>query len=136
VKASTVVPSPGPDADAEALIKEARRRQRRRQLMIGLAAAAVLAGALGSVAGLRSASPHGPGRPPTAGPRPKPAASKPGPRAGGPIPRSVDSTVLMWPVGYPGFTAAGGPPSYFDDLSAGRVSQRQNPAISAGDYRS
>jgi hypothetical protein len=135
VKASTVVPSPGPDADAEALIKEARRRQRRRQLMIGLAAAAVLAGALGSVAGLRSASPHGAGRPPTAGPRPKPAASKPGPRAGGPIPRSVDSTVLMWPVGYPGFTAAGGPPSYFDDLSAGRVSQRQNPAISAGDYQ-
>jgi hypothetical protein len=135
VKASTVVPSPGPGADAEALIKEARRRQRRRQMIIGLAAAAVLASALGTFAGLRGA-----GRPPAAGPpasrpRPKPAASKPGPRLPGPIPRSVDSTVLMWPVGYPAFTSAGGPPVYLDNLSTGRVSQRQTPAISAGDFQ-
>ena len=135
MQTGTVMPSPGAGADAEALIKEARRRQRRRQLTIGLAAAAVLAAALGIVAGLRGA-----GRPPTAGPpaggpRPKPAASKPGPRAGGPIPRSVDSTVLMWPVGYPAFSSAGGPPAYFDDLSTGHLSQRQNPAISAGDFQ-
>ena len=135
MQTGTVMPSPGAGADAEALIKEARRRQRRRQLTIGLAAAAVLAAALGIVAGLRGA-----GRPPTAGPpaggpRPKPAASKPGPRAGGPIPRSVDSTVLMWPVGYPAFSSAGGPPVYLDNLSTGRVSQGQNPAISAGDFQ-
>jgi hypothetical protein len=41
----------------------------------------------------------------------------------------------MWPVGYPAFSSAGGPPAYFDDLSTGHLSQRQNPAISAGDFQ-
>ena len=53
--------SPQPAATVpEAVIREARRRQRRRQLVIGLAVAAVLAGAAGMVAGV--GSPGGPRR--------------------------------------------------------------------------
>ncbi len=131
MKASTVVPSPGPGAGAEALIKEARRRRRRRYAATCLAVVAVLAvlaGALGAFAGHRGSShPR-----PASGPRVKPAAR---PQVPGPIPRSVGTTVLMWPVGYPAFSSAGGPPAYFDDLSTGHLSQRQNPAISAGDFQ-
>jgi hypothetical protein len=135
VKASTVVPPPGAGADAEALIREARRRQRRRYAAGCLAAAAVLAvlaGALGAFAGHPGTSrPRPASKPPV-----KPAASHPaGPQSPGPIPRSLDTTVLMWPVGYPAFTPAGGPPAYFDNLSTGRVSQQQDPAISAGDFQ-
>ncbi len=134
-KATAVVPPPGPGADAEALIREARRRQRRRYAATCLAVVAVLAvlaRALGAFAGHPGTS-----RPrPASEPPVKPAASRPaGPQAPGPIPRSLDTTVLMWPVGYPSFTPAGGPPAYFDNLSTGRVSQRQNPAISAGDFQ-
>ena len=135
MKASTVVPPPGPGAEAEALIKEARRRQRRRYAatcLAVLAVLAVLAGALGAFAGHRGTS-H---QRPASEPRVKPAARRPaGPQGPGPIPRSVDTTVLMWPVGYPAFSSAGGPPVYLDNLSTGRSSQRQNPAISAGDFQ-
>jgi hypothetical protein len=135
VKGSADLPPPGAGADAEALIREARRRQRRRYAAACLAVAAVLAvlaGALGAFAGHPATS-----RPrPASEPPVKPAASHPGgPQAPGPIPRSLDTTVLMWPAGYPAFTPAGGPPGYFDNLSTGRVSQRQNPAISAGDFQ-
>ena len=87
-------------ADTEALIKEARRRQRRRYAVTGLAVAAVLASALGAFAGLHGVSQPPPRRPPAGRSGPKPAASHAaGAPAPGRIPRSVDSTVLMWPVG-------------------------------------
>ena len=131
VTATAALPPPGAGADTEALIREARRRQRRRYAAACLAVAAalaVLAGALGAFAGHPEAS-----RPrPASVPPVKPAASHPGgPQAPGPIPRSLDTTVLMWPA----FTSAGGPPAYFDNLSTGRGSQRQNPAISVGDFQ-
>jgi hypothetical protein len=132
VKTSTKAPSPGPGAEAEALIKEARRRQRRRYAATGLAVVAVLAGALGAFADL-----HGASRPqPEGQSRPRPVASQSArPPVPGPIPRTVDTTVLMWPTGYPAFSSAGGPPVSVDNLSTGRVSQQQKPAISAGDYQ-
>ena len=132
MKAGTVVPAPGPGTEAEALIKEARRRQRRRYAVTGLAVAAVLASALVAFAGRPGAS-H---PPPVIRTRAGRAAGHPaGPQAPGPIPRSLDTTVLMWPVGYPSFSSAGGPPAYVDNLSTGRLSQRQRPAIGAGDYQ-
>ena len=60
------------EADTEAVIREARRRQRRRQLVIGLAVAAVLAGAAGVVTGI--GSPGGPRR--VSQPRTRPSASR------------------------------------------------------------
>jgi hypothetical protein len=97
-----VVPAPAaaPGSDPEALIKEARRRQRRRQLVLCAAAVMLITGALGAVAAQRGA-----GRPPSAPPpvhhrHPRSgSAHVAGPPAPGPIPASVDSTVLMWPVG-------------------------------------
>jgi hypothetical protein len=87
-----------PGTEPEAVIREARRRQRRRQFVIGLAVVAVLAGAAGLVAGI--GSPGAPRR--VSQPRPKPSApALRRPALPGPIPRSVDTTVLMWPVGYP-----------------------------------
>jgi hypothetical protein len=87
-------------AAAEALIKEARRRQRRRQLLVSAAVVILMTGALGVVAARR-----GPGRPPAVPPpvhhqNPRSASShSAGAPTPGPIPASVDSTVLMWPVG-------------------------------------
>ena len=105
MKASTVVPAPGSGTEAEALIKEARRRQRRRYAVTGLAVGAVLAGALVAFAGRPGAS-H---PPPVTRTRAGRAAGHPaGPQVPGPIPRSLDTTVLMWPVGYPSFSSAGG----------------------------
>jgi hypothetical protein len=103
-----------PEVEPEAVIREARRRQRRRQLVIGLAVAAVLAGAGGVVAGI--------GSPATlrraSHPGLKPSASAVGRQAlPGPNPRSVATTVLMWPVGYPAFGPNFGPPAYLDDLA-------------------
>ena len=104
----------------EALIKEARRRQRRRWLAVGVAAAAVLAGAAGVAR-------HRPG--PEGHPGPQ-AAVRPAP-APGPIPRSIGTTLLMWPAS---FGQCCGPVAV-DDLSTGRLTQRQQPAISVGDYQ-
>lgn len=88
----------------EALIKEARRRQRRRWLAAGVAVAAVLAGVAGVAGGVAG---HRPGRP---GPQ-----SHPGPQVAvrqaarpGPIPRSIGTTLLMWPAGYPAFGPGAG----------------------------
>ena len=112
--------------DAEALIKEARRRHRRRQLITGLAAVAVLASALGAVAGLR-----GSGRRPGARPRPSPAASQhAGPQAPGLIPRSVDSMVLMWPVG-----SGQAPGIYLDNLRTRRLRQAFTPSVDPGEFQ-
>jgi hypothetical protein len=111
---------PGTRTQPEALIKEARRRQRRRYLAVGVAVVALLGSAAG-VAGL-----HGPGSR-------LPSRHTAGVSA--PIPRSVDTTVLMWPVGYPAFGPGGGPPAYIDDLSTGRLTKSQTLPIAAGDYQ-
>jgi hypothetical protein len=117
--------------DAEALIREARRRQRRRRQVIGLAVAAVLAGATGVVAGIGSR-----GQPPVSQPRARPPAPATGQQAApGPIPHSVGTTVLMWPVGYPAFGPGWWPPAYLDNLSAGHLSLRHDLAFAAGDYQ-
>jgi hypothetical protein len=131
VKTSTIVPSPGPGAETEALIKEARRRQRRRQLIVGLAAVAVLASALGTFADLRGASPPPVARPPAGRQHPKPPSSHPGgPPAPGLIPRSADSTVLMWPVG-PGQA----PGIYLDNLRTRRLRQAFTPSVDPGEFQ-
>ncbi|HEY7147000.1 MAG TPA: hypothetical protein VH637_22370 [Streptosporangiaceae bacterium] len=122
---------PGWPADAgtqpEALIKEARRRQRRRWLAAGVAVAAVLAGVAGVAAG---AAGHRPGRPgPHGHPRSQVAAGQSA--APGPIPGSIGTTLLMWPAG---FGQCCGPVAV-DDLSTGRLTQSQQPAIGVGDYQ-
>src|ERR1022692_1239038 len=131
MKNTVIAPAPGPGAGTEALIREARRRHRKRKLIVGLAAVAVLASALGAFADR-----HGTSHPPPASePRVKPAASHPaGRQAPGPIPRSLETTVLMWPVGYPLFTPSGGPPAYLDNLNDGRLVRHQIPGIAGGDF--
>lgn len=126
---------PGTGTQPEALIKEARRRQRRRRVAVAVAVVAVLGSAAGVAAGLRgpgSRLHHHPGPHGRAG---SPVAA--GHAGGGPapIPRSIGTTVLMWPVGYPAFGPGGGPPAYIDDLSTGRLAQSQALAIAAGDYQ-
>src|ERR1022692_1785636 len=130
MKNTVIAPAPGPGAGTEALIREARRRHRKRKLIVGLAAVAVLASALGAFADR-----HGTSHPPPASePRVKPAASHPaGRQAPGPIPRSLETTVLMWPVGYPLFTPSGGPPPYLDNLTDGRLVRPQIRGIGGGD---
>jgi hypothetical protein len=120
---------PDSGRDDEAIIKRARRRQRRRRAATGVAVAAMLAGGLGVFAHV-----HGADRQRQASPRPgdNPSAAVQLP---GPIPTSVDTAVLMWPVGYPAFGPTGGPPAYFDNLRTGRLSRTQTPAIAAGDYQ-
>jgi len=110
--------------EPEALIKEARRRQRRRWLAVGVAVAVVLAGVAGVAAGVAGhrPGPHGePGSQVAAG-----QAAAPGP-----IPRSIGTTLVMWPAG---FGQCCGPVAV-DDLSTGRLTQSQRPAIGAGDFQ-
>ena len=117
--------------DADLVIREARRRQRRRRLVAGLVLAVMLAAAAGVAAGL---TPRG--QPPAS--RPRPEASTPAPEhqaPPGPIPRSVGTTLLMWPVGYPLFGPNFGPPAYLDDLVTRHLSRRHQPAFAAGDFR-
>jgi hypothetical protein len=109
---------PGPGTQPEALIKEARRRQRRRYIAVGVAVVAVLGGAAGVAAGL-----HRQAGPPAAARRTIPAPTQ--------IPASVGTTVLMWPAG---FGRCCGPVAV-DNLRTGRLTQSQQPAISAGDYQ-
>ena len=124
---------PAPGRDPEALIKEARRRQRRRYLVVGLAglaAAAVAASLLGGSGHTRQQN----------APRPRvtPAHPVPPAKAAPPAPlilADTDTAVLMWPVGYPAFTAAGGPPAYLDNLTTGKLAVTGRPAISAGDFQ-
>jgi hypothetical protein len=124
---------PGPGTDPEAVIRQARRRQRRRYLVAGVAVVAVLAAAAAVLTAAGSGSrPQPPvGRPARAAPahviRPAPV---PGLILGG-----AATAVVMWPVGYPLFTSAGGPPAYVDDLTTGHLSRRQVPGIAGGDYQ-
>jgi hypothetical protein len=41
----------------------------------------------------------------------------------------------MWPAGPASFSAAGGPPAYFEDLGTGRIRNSAQPDISAGDFQ-
>src|SRR5215469_11382594 len=102
---------PDPATEPEALIREARRRRRRRYLAIALAITAAASGTAGAIAGLASATSHVPPGPrkPTA--RVRAAPPKPAP-VRGPILAGADTILLTWPVGYPSFTAPGGPPAY------------------------
>jgi hypothetical protein len=118
-----------PDArtEPEALIKEARRRQRRRWLAVGVAVAVVLAGVAGVAAGVAG---HPTGRPgPRGYPRSQVAARQAA--APAPIPRSIGTTLVMWPAD---FGQCCGPVAV-DDLSTGRLTQSQEPAIGAGDFQ-
>ena len=132
MKTATASGIAGADAELEALIKEARRRQRRRYLAAGAAVLAVLGGIAGVLTSLHASGSAHRSRP---SPPRSPAAVEHVPRGPGPIPRSVGTTVLMWPVGYPAFTSAGGPASYVDDLGTGRLAQSGAVAISAGDFQ-
>jgi hypothetical protein len=120
-----------PGTEPEAVIKQARRRQRRRYLISGLAVLSVVAAVCGALAGLSRAS-H---RRVPGSPRPRAAASRPARPAAGLVVAGADTSVLLWPVGYPGFSASGGPPAYVDNLRTGRLTQSQRPDISAGDYQ-
>ena len=122
MKNTAVAPAPGPDL--EALIKEARRRQRRRYAATGVALAAVLAAAIGALAGLPGAS--GPRRPS----HPRPAAGHSArPQVPGPIPANVGATVLMWPAG-------GGQDGTIavDNLRTGRLG-RATAVVDPGEYQ-
>lgn len=123
-------PAAAPGADPEALIKEARRRQRRRQLLLCAAVVILMAGALGAVAALRGASLPPSARPPVHHRTPR---SAPGhiarPPVPGPIPASVDSTVLMWPVG-PGQDGT----IYLDNLRTGHLGYAA-PVVDPGEYQ-
>jgi hypothetical protein len=117
-------------ATPEALIREARRRQRRRYLVTGIVALTLLAGAAGAAASLREGSqPRPRSRPgPTTAVRPAARQSLPGP-----IPASVDTTVLLWPVG-PDWGPGPVTPTYVDNLTAGHVSLSQKLDIVSNDY--
>src|SRR5262249_59649268 len=106
------------------LIEEARRRRGGRWPAAGVAGGGVLAGVTAGVAGHRS------GRP---GPRSHPRSQGvAGPAAPpGPIPGSIGTTLLMWPAG---FGQCCGPVAV-DNLSTGRLTYGQQPAIGAGDFQ-
>ena len=123
-----------PGRDPEALIKEARRRQHRRCLAIGLAGLAVAATVAGSLLGGAGHSRQ------RSAPRPRISAVHPArpvkARPSAPlILAGTDTAVLLWPVGYPAFTAGGGPPAYLDNLTTGKLAVTGRPAISAGDFQ-
>jgi hypothetical protein len=122
------VARPGP----EDLIREARRRQRRRQVVIVLVVVALAGSAAGVVAelgGRRAGQAGPPARTKTAGHVQSGAVTMP------PLVSGTDTNLLMWPVGPAAFSAAGGPPARFEDLSTGRVRSSDQPAIAAGDFQ-
>jgi hypothetical protein len=140
ISAALISAAPTPDAlTPDALIKEARRRQRRRYLLAGgavLGATAVIAlvlAGLGQDGSPRAAGPAEPGQSTPGLHKPAPPARQVR-RAPGQIPASTGTTVLMWPAGFPAFTATSGPPAYLDNLAAGTLTQSQRPQISAGDF--
>ena len=130
-----VVPAPPQPAAAsaaelEALIKEARRRQRRRQLLLCTAAVVLMTGAAGLVAARRGASLPPPARPPVQHQVPRSGSEHAArPPVPGPIPASVDSTVLMWPVG-PGQDGT----IYLDNLRTGHLGWA-TPVVDPGEYQ-
>jgi hypothetical protein len=131
---ATVELDPAPGHDPEALIKEARRRQRRRYLAVGLAGLVVVATVTGSLLGEagHSRQPKPPRPRVTQGRPARPVKARQFPPL---ILAGADTVVLLWPVGYPGFSASGGPPAYLDNLTTGKLAATERPAISAGDFQ-
>ena len=134
---ATVELDPAPGHDPEALIKEARRRQRRRYLAVGLAGLAGLAVVAAVAGSLLGGAGHSRQR---SVPRPRISAVRPARPVKAPpsaplILARTDTAVLLWPVGYPAFSAGGGPPAYLDNLSTGKLSATGRPAIGAGDFQ-
>ncbi len=131
---ATVELDPAPGRDPEALIKEARRRQRRRYLAIGLAGLALVATVAGSLLGGAGQSrQHKPWLPRvSASHLARPVKAPPSVPL---ILAGTETAVLLWPVGYPGFSAGGGPLAYLDNLTTGGLSATGRPAISAGDFQ-
>lgn len=120
---------PGPGTEPEAVIREARRRQHRRYLVACVALVAVLAGAAAVITAVSSGS-H-PRQPASRSARTAlPHAIRPLP---GLILPGAATTAVMWPVGPPNFTNAGGPPAYVADLTTGHLSQHQLPGIAGCD---
>ena len=87
----------------------------------------VLAGVAGVAGGVAGHRPGPPG--PQGHPRSQ-VATRQAP-APGPIPRSIGTTLLMWPAGIGQCCG----PVAVDDLSTGRLTQSQKPAIGVGDYQ-
>ncbi len=111
--------------DPQAVIRQARRRHRRRQLVTGVVAVLVLGGALGGYAAATGTGHRAAAR----------AASGSGHRSPpGPAGLGIGATVLLWPVGHPGFGPGWGPPAYLGNLDTGRLALRQVPGITAGDF--
>src|SRR5215472_19131158 len=122
---------PGDGTEPEAVIREARRRQRRRHLVAGVAIIVLLTAAATVVTAVSWGS-H-PRRPASRPARTAPAHTiRPAPLPGL-ILGSAVTTVMMWPIGPPAFTSAGGPPAYVDDLTTGHLAQRQVPRIAGCD---
>jgi hypothetical protein len=122
-----------PAADPAALIREARQRQRRRYIVAGVAVGIVVAG-VASAAAMVGGSRAG-GRARVSGDadittRAHPASPAPGLTLPG-----VATAVVVWPIGYPYFTATGGPPAYVLELDSGRHWLRQIPHIIGCDCR-
>jgi hypothetical protein len=130
-----VAPAPPEPAAAsgggpEALIKEARRRQRRRQLLLCGAAVILMAGVLGVVTAQRGASHPQAAMPPAHHRTPRSGSDHVAPApVPGPIPASVDSTVLMWPVGPEQDGTI-----YLDNLRTGHLGFA-TPVVDPGEYQ-
>jgi hypothetical protein len=130
---ATVHLDPAPGRDPEALIKEARRHQRRRYLAAGLAGVALAAVAASLLTETGHSRQQSAPRPRvTPGRTAQPAKARP------PAPLvlgGTDTAVLLWPVGYPAFSASGGPPALLDNLTTGKLAVTGRPAIGAGDFQ-
>ncbi len=116
---------PNADEDAQAVIRQARRRHRRRQLATGVIAVLAIGGALGGYAAATGTGHRGAAR----------VASRSGHRSPpGPAGLGIGATVLLWPVGHPGFGPGFGPPAYLVKVDTGRLALRQVPGIAPGDF--
>jgi hypothetical protein len=107
--------------EAETLAAEARRRRVRRRHGIVLAVMVALAAGVAAVLsscgiGLTQSRGRPPARVAVLG-------------------STINTTIVLWPVGYPAFGPSGGPPAYVDDLSTGRLSLRGIPGIAGGDFQ-
>jgi hypothetical protein len=113
-----------PTVDADVLIEEARRRQRRRYAATALTIVVVLAGtwiALGQDRGSRRPAPTH---------QTAPGATSALPHSTGPIPVSVNTTLLMWPVG-----PEQSPGIYVDNLRDRRLHRSSTPFVDPGEFQ-
>jgi hypothetical protein len=121
----------GPGIVPEALIREARRRHRQRLL-----AAAVTTGtaAVAGIAVLVGLTSGGGQQPPRHHSRPVERARTIARGPSGLALAGSATTLLMWPVGFPAFSAGNAPPAYRAELGDGRVSTKPLPGVAGGDF--